>query len=283
MPHVQTRFVVTFGFMVLGCSLLYSRTIAAGHRFQAPGGDPHRAILGHRLPVRAAERAHLPDHAAPAARRCDRAVHHVSQRRGLGRHFRVHGGDHLAHANSHGLSVVPHDAHQPEFPRTRSRNSRARSRTSARQRPRLDAEGSGADLSDADRAGGLPRVQGRVSLLRPGRLRIRSADFLFLAGEEGRRPRSGLTDARRPRAVAAGLHRRCARAGVQGRARTSSRRTSRCPSIFGAAGGGRRRPARARAGAAVERSGAGLVLVARVSRRRARQAGRCRRRRAISI
>jgi DHA2 family multidrug resistance protein len=28
MPRVQTRFVVTFGFMVLGCSLLYSRTIA---------------------------------------------------------------------------------------------------------------------------------------------------------------------------------------------------------------------------------------------------------------
>jgi DHA2 family multidrug resistance protein len=28
MPHVQTRFVVTVGFMVLGCSLLYSRTIA---------------------------------------------------------------------------------------------------------------------------------------------------------------------------------------------------------------------------------------------------------------
>lgn len=28
MPHVQTRFVVTAGFMVLGCSLLYSRTIA---------------------------------------------------------------------------------------------------------------------------------------------------------------------------------------------------------------------------------------------------------------
>ena len=28
MPHVQTRFLVTFGFMLLGCSLLYSRTIA---------------------------------------------------------------------------------------------------------------------------------------------------------------------------------------------------------------------------------------------------------------
>jgi MFS transporter, DHA2 family, multidrug resistance protein len=28
MPHVQTRFIVTFGFMLLGCSLLYSRTIA---------------------------------------------------------------------------------------------------------------------------------------------------------------------------------------------------------------------------------------------------------------
>jgi DHA2 family multidrug resistance protein len=28
MPHVQTRFIVTTGFLVLGCSLLYSRTIA---------------------------------------------------------------------------------------------------------------------------------------------------------------------------------------------------------------------------------------------------------------
>jgi DHA2 family multidrug resistance protein len=34
MPHVQTRFVVTFGFMVLGCSLLYSRSIAPNIDFR---------------------------------------------------------------------------------------------------------------------------------------------------------------------------------------------------------------------------------------------------------
>ncbi len=34
MPHVQTRFVVTFGFMVLGCSLLYSRSIAPNVDFR---------------------------------------------------------------------------------------------------------------------------------------------------------------------------------------------------------------------------------------------------------
>jgi hypothetical protein len=27
LPRVQTRFVVTFGFLVLGCSMLYSRTL----------------------------------------------------------------------------------------------------------------------------------------------------------------------------------------------------------------------------------------------------------------
>ncbi len=168
LPNFQTRHVLAFGFLVLGCASLYAyrltptldfRTMALWRAVQATGLAflfvPNRYYL-------------LFHHAAFAERRRDRAVRDVPQHRGLGRH-RGRGRDReRAVAGPPGLSGRAFDPVRSElcrdFGAVRAYLARHGSHGGGRA-----AGGDGAAQSDADptgRGAGLCRSVRAVRRLR---------------------------------------------------------------------------------------------------------------------
>ena len=291
MPRVQTRFVVTFGFLVLGCSMLYSRTLAPDIDFTAPGVHAHRAIAGNRLPVRAVEHSHLPDHAAAAAGRRDRAVHDVPQRR----RARWASPSSTAMITSRTQTHMAYLVLSPDATPIRIFAAPLTQLSTAIQ----DLGSTAAAAAQKALGQAYQTLIAQAGFLAYKDVFLycallafafRPFTFFFSPRQEGGRPRSGSL-MRAVRATRA-LPSPCCAPCWSRHARSDpifSRRTSLCRTITPVRPAGPARPAGRRAARARARrrgsrgAGTRLVLVARVSRRRARQAGRCRPRRAISI
>ena len=113
LPLLPTKYLITIGFTLMGCALVFSSHLVPNVLLRTPGADARRADAGAGLHVRADLHDRLFEPAARAEWRRGGPLHDVPQRVRLDRHIdRDRAGD-IADADASGLSFAMDDAAEP--------------------------------------------------------------------------------------------------------------------------------------------------------------------------
>ncbi len=175
LPNVQTRYVIAFGFFVLGCSAAFAYRLTPQMDFWTLASVPRLPDGGSGIPVRAEQHVVLLDAAAIAECGRHRAVFDVPQHLWLDRHRSDHGTGSGACAGASSVSDRASDSLRPAV-------------SGAAGAPHADAAGDGphraecarcgdgADQPDAERTGGDPVLHGSLRLRRTRGVLPRAAD-----------------------------------------------------------------------------------------------------------